>query len=439
MTASSEHDPAEDGGPPILAARYEITGRIGAGGMGVVYAAYHRELETRVAIKVLQPRLASDPTARARFLREARLAASIEGEHSTRIHDVGADDLGRPYLVMELLAGEALDEKLARDGRLGLRDAATIMMQLLDALAEAHAKGLVHRDLEPGNLFLVTRPGEPVWVKVMDFGVSKLAPAWEAGAEPPSSKLTAPRTVLGSPAYMSPEQLRDAAVVDLRSDLWACGVILFELLTGQMPFEGPSLPDLYARIVSEPPRSLSSAGAPDVAAPVARLVERCLQKDPARRPGSAHDLAVVLAPFASDSARALVPRVRAWCKTEPAPRSPVPPARRALAGLGLVLVSGLGAFALASMRAPPRRIADVRSPMVLPLRPPPAPSSAASTVTVAAPLPRSAPSAAPPVTTAERTGPRPGASAARPAPSATARKNPPSERIQDLDGIELIR
>ena len=341
--------PPDGGAWRVLASKYRLLQQIGEGGMGVVHLGEHLELKTRVAIKLLQPKLASDSTARARFLREARLAASIEGEHSARIHDVGTDDDGRPYMVMEHLVGETADARLAREGKIPLQEAATIVLQLLDALSEAHAKGLVHRDLKPGNVFLTERTGEATWVKVVDFGISK-ATFPEHGVSSPSLTLTEPRTLLGSPEYMSPEQLRDSASVDARSDIWACGIVLFELLSGKVPFEAPTLADLYVRIVSGAPRTLAEAGAGGVPAAVTRLIERCLRKAKEERPQSAYEVAVALAPYATESGKNLLPRIRAWCKSEQAPAEAARP-RRVAVGLTLVALAGVLAFAAASFRA----------------------------------------------------------------------------------------
>lgn len=426
-TGTGDIDP---GLPRVLASKYRLTRRLGEGGMGIVFGGDHLELKTRVAIKLLQPKLAEDPSARARFLREARLAASIEGDHSARIFDVGSDG-GQPFMVMEFLTGEPLDARLARDRRLDAAEASTIVMQLLDALAEAHAKGLVHRDVKPANLFLVQKPGEAVWVKVLDFGISKVIDAVDVGGTT-SVTLTEPRTLLGSPQYMSPEQLRDSANVDARSDLWACGVVLFELLTGEMPFEGPSLADLCAQIVSRAPRPVASFGA-DVPTGLVRVIERCLEKDPHERPQSAHELATLLAPFANESSRSIVPRVRAWSRADGlAPQAPRRPYVLA-GGVALVALSGALAFAVASLRgadsnAPPSssRGADAAEPLDPIVGP-----------TAVAPAP-SAPSAAPGPSTS-------GKPVDVPAPSSGAAPRPrdPKEtvkkrRIQDLDGIELI-
>jgi serine/threonine-protein kinase len=438
--------------------------------MGVVHAAYHLELKSRVAIKVLQPALAADENARARFLREARLAASIEGDHSTKIYDVGAGSDGTPYMVMEYLAGESVDARLGRTGALSLTDTATVMMQLLSVLAEAHARGLVHRDLKPGNLFLVERRGEPIWVKVMDFGISKVGGGVIEPASADDVALTEPRTLLGSPEYMSPEQLRDSATVDARADIWACGVVMFELLSGSMPFEGDTLVDLYVQIVSKTPKPISEVAKAAVPDELVQLISRCLEKDPANRPASAAELAEVLSPFASESARALLPRVRAWSESRdggladpraalaassiaptlaapsqsdaivratPGGRHVAEPAQRpgrrgALVGLGLVLVASVVSYIVAS-----------RSPKTLEKTSP-------SAGPVVASVPRLEPVDAP-IASADHTEPvAPSATASAqvsPPPSASPQKKPSAEkkaqkgtpeRIQGIDGIEII-
>lgn len=426
----------------VLASKYRIVGRLGEGGMGVVYAGEHLELKTRVAIKVLQPELAEDTSARARFLREARLAASITSEHSTRILDVGTDD-GLPYIVMERLFGETVSARLAREGRMSVADAATIMIELLEALSEAHDKGVVHRDLKPANLFLVERPGEPIWVKVLDFGISKVTAQFAAEGKT-SITLTEPRTILGSPEYMSPEQLRDSTTVDRRSDLWSCGVVLFELLSGKVPFEGPSLADLCARIISAQPRSLASVGAESVPSPVAKIIDRCLRADPDERPQNALDLAVALAPYATDSARALLPRIGAWCRTEGA-RSDVPRSRRMVLGLGIIGAAGVLAFAAASLTVPSMpSSASSQATRLEPVPSVPKPLDSASNRVSLSPAPTV--SSAAQDAGALASGPATSSSAA-PTESARARPRPPtpapgkrpSPRIRDADGIELIQ
>lgn len=441
--------------------------------MGVVYAAHHLELNTRVAIKVLQPKLAGDPIARARFLREARLAASIGGDHSTRIFDVGADDAGTPYMVMEYLAGESLDRRLEREGRLPLGDVATIMMQLLGVLAEAHAGGLVHRDLKPANLFLTERVGENIWVKVMDFGISKYT--GPVGVDPapkePSLSLTEPRTLLGSPEYMSPEQLRDSANVNARADIWACGVVIFELLSGKVPFEGQTLADLCAQIISSEPKSLGTVCPVALPAPIVELVAQCLQKEANARPSSAYEIAAVLAPYASESARALLPGIRARAAErsetatpsmrpprseagpggESSPTEPQPLAvetgsvsapqrrsgrRRTWIGISLVVLTSAVAYRISARPGPLRtepsaNAADRIVPALERIGGPPTPGSL-GTSSLSAPQPSSGGTARPPVPVPRATVP--GASAAS---SGNAAKVKPG-RIQNIDGIELI-
>ncbi len=443
---STEGDRTRD----IIAARYRLVRRIGEGGMGVVYAGEHVELMSRVAIKVLQPSLAMDRGARARFLREARLAASIQGDHVVRIHDVGTDEDDRPYMAMEYLTGETVDARLARDGRLPLELTATVVLQMLEALAEAHAKGLVHRDLKPANLFLVERPGESCWVKVLDFGISKAL-----DAEPASTfDVTSPQTILGSPEYMSPEQLRDAANVESRADLWACGVVLFELLTGSMPFEGPSLAELCANVMSSPPRTLAGAGV-QVPADVSEVIARCLAKDPVARPRSAHEIAVVLAPYASTTAAALLPRIRAWSAASSATipgavvstQSPsLPPAGSARRTFGAVALAVLlGALVLgllwrgsSAAPAPPAPASGIAMPATM--APATTVAAAATPATAAeptsAPLAQVAPSSVPPpvISVAKQVSAAPRASAAVP-----SKPRPAARKQLDLDAIELVR
>src|SRR6185369_8115727 len=172
-------------------------------------------LDTPIAVKLLHPDDANDPAARSRFVREARRAASIQGEHCVRIYDVGEEPT--PHIVMEMLTGEDAQRRLRRQGPFSVSDATTLMIQLLDALSEAHGRGIVHRDLKPPNVFLAEKPGERIWVKILDFGIAKdIAPS--QGGATTMTELTAPNTLIGSPQYMAPEQMR-AEAVDARADL----------------------------------------------------------------------------------------------------------------------------------------------------------------------------------------------------------------------------
>gem|GEM_PF-2653518 len=420
----------------LVAGKYRLGRVIGQGGMGIVHAAEHVALGTPVAVKLLQPKLRDDASARARFLREAQRAAAVIGEHSTRIFDVGTTDHDDAYLAMELLEGETAESRLERTGALSVEDAATVMLQLLDALAEAHAKGLVHRDLKPSNVFLVDKPGERIWVKVLDFGIAKqfdgrLAQATSAT----SATLTEPNTVIGSPQYMSPEQLRDAASVDARSDIWSCGVLLYQLLTTKLPFDAPSIADLFVNIVREPHRSLAEAGAHDVPAAMARIVDRCLRKEAVERPRSAHDLAVALAPHASARARALLPRIRAWCNADDAEAESAASRRGILAGVSLVAFAGALAFAVASADGAARTAhVEPLRPVVASLAPmPTAASSATPSASAVAPVvapSAMAPAQAPAVaSTPART---------KTVPKAAPSNAPPPHVIKDLRDIDLL-
>jgi serine/threonine-protein kinase len=264
---------------------------IGEGGVGVLVPARHVQLEQRVAIKYLLPATLKSPTLVERFLREGRLAASIKSEHVVRIYDVGTVPSGEPYMVMEYLAGSDL-RSLVKDGPIPAPDAVDYLLQACEALAEAHMSGIVHRDLKPENFFLAFGPGGTTSVKLLDFGISKMAPT-ETGSGRP---LTTDTDKFGTPSYMSPEQLKAAATVDDRADIWSLGVVLFELLTGKRPFEGDSFPQVCAAIVTEPPRPLRDL-LPDAPRALEAVIGRCLEKDPEKRFQDVGEFAQTLALF----------------------------------------------------------------------------------------------------------------------------------------------
>jgi eukaryotic-like serine/threonine-protein kinase len=297
-------DPARTTIPPgtILAGKYRVESVIGSGGMGVVVAATHLELHQRVAVKFLHPNALENEEVAARFVREARAAVKIKSEHVARVIDVGRLEDGAPYMVMEYLEGHDLGE--VKHGELiPIEDAIDYVIQACDAMAEAHAGGIVHRDLKPANLFLTMgADGTPV-VKVLDFGISKVSLPDMA-----SLSLTKTSTAMGSPLYMSPEQMRSAKTVDRRTDIWSLGVILFELLTGKMPFMADSLPELCAKILAEEPRPLRELR-PDVPEGLEAVVLRCLEKDATKRYGNVAELTLALAPFAPRRSQALVERI----------------------------------------------------------------------------------------------------------------------------------
>ncbi|HEY8076597.1 MAG TPA: serine/threonine-protein kinase [Labilithrix sp.] len=260
-------------------AGYRVEHELGRGAVGVVLAATSVRDGLRVALKVLT---AGDDTAHARFLREARVAMSMRGDHNVRVLEVGELDDATPFLVMERLEGEDLDKLLARDGPQPAGRVISWAIDVCDALEEAHALGAVHRDLKPANLFLA-RGVKGAGVKVLDFGLAK-APLGEDGP-----KLTASLAVMGSPAYMAPEQLVSSTRIDARADLYSLGVAMYELLTGTLPFGDVSVAELAAAIVRDPPRPIRDTK-PDVPGALAAIVERCMQKNPRDRYANASAL-----------------------------------------------------------------------------------------------------------------------------------------------------
>ncbi len=289
----------------LILGKYRVDRVLGQGGMGVVIAAHHEALEQQVAIKLLSPQNIMQGESHARFFREARAAARLESAHVVRVLDVGALDGGAPYMVMEYLPGSDLSEELEKSGALPPAIAVDYVLQALDAIAEAHHKGIVHRDLKPANLFLVERSDGSRLVKVLDFGISKLETSGIADLS-----LTSSQSMMGSPLYMSPEQVRSAKHVDSRSDLWALGIILHELIAGNPPFKGESIGEVFASILQEPPPSLRSLR-PELPEALGSLVLRCLEKEVSARFQTASEMAEALAPFASADSAPIVSRISA--------------------------------------------------------------------------------------------------------------------------------
>jgi serine/threonine-protein kinase len=268
--------------------------------MGVVLLVEHIELGQRMAVKVMTPSANQEPQALARFLREARSAGALQSEHVVRIFDVGTLESGAPYMVMELLRGEDLAQVLLNRGRLDVHDAVDYVLQACHAIAEAHAMGIVHRDLKPSNLFLTQRSDGTPLVKVLDFGISKATDA--SGSGPYSGNLTATSAVMGSPLYMSPEQVRDSKSVDARADVWSLGVILHELLTGLPAFQADTLPGICAAIIADDPPPLRMLR-PDAPAELEAVITRCLAKSALQRFQTTRELMHALRNFASSSMR----------------------------------------------------------------------------------------------------------------------------------------
>jgi serine/threonine-protein kinase len=290
----------------VLAQKYRVESVLGRGGMGYVVAANHTQLDRRVAIKLLAPQFCESDEAVARFVREARACVRIQGEHVARVLDVGMLESGAPFMVMELLEGQDLAGELRARGKLSVEDAVEYILQVCEALAEAHALGIVHRDLKPANLFKTRRGDGSALIKVLDFGISKAVCAED---QAPIS-LTASHDLIGSPPYMSPEQVRRPKSVDARSDIWSLGVILHELLGGRPPFAEGAPMSVLASVVSDPPESLRALR-PNLPEALYIVVSRCLEKDPGLRFQEVLDLVEALAECAPEAAKTAFSRITA--------------------------------------------------------------------------------------------------------------------------------
>jgi len=280
----------------LIAGKYRVERVLGEGGMGLVLAAQHCELGRRVAIKLLLPELAAVGMAAERFRREARASARIRGEHVCQVIDVGTHESGVPFMVMEYLDGRDLASELELRGRLPFAEAAAILLQACEAVATAHAVGVIHRDIKPANLFLERCADGTRRIKVLDFGVSKSLLDTQGGDQ----ALTQTTSLLGSPLYMSPEQLDSAKSVDGRTDIWSLGVVLYELITGRTPFDGESIAQLVTAVLWATPRAVREF-APEVPPELEAVVARTLAKTRDERYASAAELAQALLPFATQA------------------------------------------------------------------------------------------------------------------------------------------
>jgi len=292
----------------LLDGRYRVEEIVGEGGMGVVVAARDLELGHRVAIKLLRPNACRNDDMVARFRWEARASLRIRSEHVVRVTDAGTLSTGAPYIVMELLEGVDLAELLrARGAPLDVAEAVDYVLQACEALAEAHALGIVHRDLKPANLFITRRADGTALVKVIDFGISSGVEITidESSPDRPAVKVE----IMGSPAYMAPEQVADFDAVDGRADVWSLGAILYELLTGSLIHDEQSIAVLLAKVRYCPVASprLRRADLPEA---LDQLILSCLERDPDRRVQSVSELATALLPFAAERSRASVAHVR---------------------------------------------------------------------------------------------------------------------------------
>ena len=297
----NEPDPFGDDCPvgSILAGKYRVERVLGAGAMGVVIAARHLELDELVAIKFIRRAMHSMPDVVTRFAREAKACARLQSEHIVKVLDVGVSEPVGPFMVMEYLQGKDLARTLREKGTQPVRRAAEYVMQACEALALAHATGITHRDIKPENLFL-TRRGELEIIKVLDFGISKSTLVGNMFGR--QVALTGTSSLMGTPLYMSPEQVRATQEVDNRTDIWSLGVVLFELLTGRTAFPGETVTQVCARVLESKTPKLDDY-CRDAPAELGHVIERCLMKDPKDRYQTAAALAQALLPFAPSRAR----------------------------------------------------------------------------------------------------------------------------------------
>lgn len=374
-------------GKRLLGGKLEVIRRIGEGGMGAVYEVEHRITKHRRALKVLHPEMALSADVVERFLREASVAGTLDTEHVVETYDAGRLDDDTTYVLMELLEGEALDEHIARLGRLPPERAIRIAIEICEGLAAAHDAGIVHRDLKPANVFLARgRQGAPC-VKLLDFGISKFSRVHR------DRTLTAVGALLGTPLYMAPEQSEGADRADERSDLYALGVILYEALSGTAPFDADTLPKLLVQIHTGERRPLVEV-APHLDPRLLALVERTLSLSPDDRPADARALEAELRALLDEGAIG---------DSEAAPPLSEPPRSGRRPSLALLLVLGGAltvaiAIAIAMSRVPapvaspppteerPGPIADERSPAA-PAPPAPSPSAPPDRIEVARPAP----------------------------------------------------
>ena len=448
----AHQDPASPVQPgEVLLGKYRVDRVLGVGGIGIIVAAHHLQLDERVAIKFLLPEVLQSPDVVARFAQEARAAVKIKSEHVVRVIDVGTLPTGSPYMVMEYLEGADLSNILSRRGPLPAEEVVSLVLQACEALAEAHALGIVHRDLKPANLFSIARADGSPSVKVLDFGISKVT---TPGADMGMTKTSA---IVGSPLYMSPEQMRSAKSVDARTDIWSLGAILYELLTGRPPFTGESLPELCVNIMNTAPAPMAATRA-DLPTRLEAVVLRCLEKDRRSRYANVAELAVALAEFAPRQAKNSVERVAKVIQAAgisssnfQLPEGSVPPPSKqakthatwgitspgggssraplfVLLGLGALAVGGVGVWVGARSHGTPdvaatARTATPSASSSIGTNVPPAPPIAAANVTTAAGLAAASPSASSSAAlpdTPKATSPQPAVPGANRAPTPAA-------------------
>ncbi len=319
----------------VIGGRFRVDQLLGAGGMGFVVAATHLELGHRVAIKLMRDEMLASSAMVERFVREARAVVTLRTEHVCKVLDVARTDAGIPYIVMELLDGVDL-ARAAAQKPLPLQIAVEYVMQACVALAEAHTAGIIHRDLKPANLFVTRRPDGGPLVKVLDFGIAK---AFSDG----DASLTRTRVTMGSPGYMSPEQIESARDVDTRTDIWALGVTLYQLLAGRLPFSATNPTEAAIQIAGGPPAPI------DLDPGLRAIIFRCLEKSPERRYPDVGALAADLARFGGPAAARIASAVAHNGRPATAARQVVTPP--------VVTASAPTAASVVAEPPPPRRIA----------------------------------------------------------------------------------
>lgn len=366
----------------VIEEQYMLERQLGAGGMGTVWVARDLRLSRSVAIKFLSGDFCGDEPARQRFEREARMVSKIRSPHVVQVFAAGITADGVPYVVMELLDGEDLAARLERGGPCSLVEAGVIIEQVCRALSRSHREGLVHRDIKPHNIFLIPETGGQVFIKLLDFGIAK-----DTGVK--ATTLTVTGAVVGSVFYISPEQLRDAPSVDHQADLWALGVVIYQMLTGHMPFDGDSLPELLLRIAEcrYVPATRVNPGLPPE---IDGFLSRAITPDRARRFANAEELArafahivrghssgLVRKPEHAAPVQAALPPPMAALQQPPSPgastRAPAPraiPSWLWAAALALLLAAG----AYYGLRSEPGAARE-SAPLVRPAQPSAAPAA----------------------------------------------------------------
>jgi serine/threonine-protein kinase len=414
--------PADLLAPGTQVGDYEIVELIGAGGMGSVYAARYAMIDRQVAIKVIASHLCRDPGVVQQFVIEARAANQIANRHVVDVHTLGTLPDGRPYLVMQLLRGETLTQRLSY-GRMDVDEAVAILEQIGEAAEAAHAVPIVHRDLKPDNVFLEDGGHGPE-VKILDFGIAKLAGDVVDGDE---ARRTRPGDILvGTPHYMAPEQAR-AQLVGTPADLYAIGVIAFEMLAGRLPFESDTPADLLVAHLHALPPSLKALR-PDVPEALDKLVERLLSKDPGERPTATELRATLRGLYEPKSYPRLVPPIelpfrehaRLWLQR---PRN-----RLLLAAQVVIGALMLAAYLFIGGDEEPRAAAEAEAsaPVVAPLAEPAATPAPAAAVATPAPTPAHAPAPSAPAPAASTPAPAPAASTPTPEPKPAVQSGKPA-------------